>query len=97
MAADPYALEARHQARLAAERKAIIDKIEDELDAKYTGIGKPVSFSAENEMHTPELLDGILKSYVTAGWTVKHERCSDQREKVGYTSFTFTFNGRKRS
>lgn len=93
---DPNALEARHQARLATERKSIIGKIEDELDAKYVGVGRPVNFSVENEMHTAELIDGILKPYIDAGWAVKHERCSDQRDSVSYTSFSFTFYGGKR-
>ena len=92
---DPNELEARHQKRLAAERKKIIDAIEDALDAKYRGIGQPISFSVQNEMHVPALLLPILKPYVDAGWEVKHERCGDQRDNVSYTSFTFTFHGEK--
>ena len=92
---DPNELEARHQKRLAAERKKIIDTIEDTLDAQYRGIGQPISFSVENEMHVPALLLPILKPYVDAGWEVKHERYGDQRDNVSYTSFTFTFHGGK--
>lgn len=79
--------------RLKQERASIISKIESELDDRYVGPGQAIDLWVENELHTPDMLERILKPYVDAGWHVRYHNASKiSADDTSTTSLWFTFN-----
>lgn len=79
--------------RIASERRKIISKIEAELDERYVGPGVEVAMWVENELHSPDMLERILKPYVDIGWHVRYHNAGRvSADDTSTTSLWFTFN-----
>ena len=78
---------------VASERRKIISKIESELDDRYVGPGQTIDLWVENKLHSPAMLERILKPYVDAGWHVRYHNAGRvSADDTSTTSLWFTFN-----